>query len=333
NTAVLRPGTDGKISLRLVTPGGPGETHVAVDISGWFSTSSYGTFGSRVRPIEPTRVYDSEYARFGGTTLRDRAQVSVPIRGATDADDPSNVLVEDRPEVVGALVNVTAVNAWPNSKATYVSALPGRVPTGSDPSTSTLNLLPGQLRSNMAIVPVGADGSINFFHLQGEIRLVVDLIGYLEQSPQDDTRAGRVIPLVAPFRAFDTREAAFNDQPLGPAQAEDFSFESFVNDVAIGGDPVGDQVGLFGNLTTTNLQRQYSYAPVLSYMTAYPSPGAGSTAVPNVSNISISEGDIVPNLVLLRYGASSEGAYSVRFYNRAGYIDYLLDVYAVVLAD
>ena len=184
----------------------------------------------------------------------------------------------------------------------------------------------------MAILPVGADGSIHIFNLQGEVRMVVDVVAYLRAGDSADTRAGRVIPLVAPFRAFDTREDDFGDQPLGPAEAEDFSFQSFVEDVRIDGEPVGAQSALIGNLTATDLQRQYPWAPAASFLTAFPSPGE-SNAVPTVSNVNILENDTVPNLALVPYGTSSQGPYSIRFYNRAGYVDYLLDVYAVVLED
>jgi hypothetical protein len=47
-----------------------------------------------------------------------------------------------------------------------------------------------------------------------------------------------------------------------------------------------------------------------------------------VSNLGLNENEIVPNLVMLAYGENTQ----VRFYNRAGYLDYLLDVTAVVLA-
>jgi hypothetical protein len=184
----------------------------------------------------------------------------------------------------------------------------------------------------MAILPLGADGSIHLFNLTGEVRMVVDVVAYLRRGDAAETRTGRVVPLVAPFRAFDTREPDFGDQPLGPAQAEDFSFQDFVADVRIDGEPVGAQSALIGNLTATGLQRQYSWAPAQTFLTAYPSPGT-STAVPLVSNINIGENDTVPNLALLPYGDSSQGPYSIRFYNRAGYLDYLLDVYAVVLQD
>lgn len=333
NTAIIRPGQGGKMALRLVSPLAAGSAHVAVDISGWFSTSQYSARGSRLMPIAPIRAYDSALPAFGAKTLGPRSQIKVPIWGAADASKPSVPVVPNNPNIKGVVVNVTGVNSFPNSRPTYLSALPGRVPSGTQPSTSTVNLSVGQVRANLAIVPVGPDGSINLFNLDGEVRLVVDVMGYLLDGAAVETRSGRVVPLVAPFRAFDTRQKEFLAQPLGPSRAEDWSFKSFVQDVNINGDPVGSQMGLLGNLTTTNLQRQYAWAPVGSYMTAYPSPTSGDGAPPKISNVNILEGDTVPNLALLMYGGAAADPFQVRFYNRAGYVDYLLDVYAVVLAD
>jgi hypothetical protein len=333
NTAVIRPGVDGEISIRLVTPQGAGTAHVAIDIAGWFSTSRYEDNGARLIPISPIRAYDSDLAQFGAATLGARAQIKVPIRGAADAETPNVPVVDDDPNIIGAVVNVTGVNAFPGSRATYLSALPTPVAAGQRPSTSTVNLNPGQVRANLAIVPIHDDGSITVFNLDGEVRLVVDIMGYLLAGQPTDTRAGRVVPLVAPFRAFDTRQAEFDAAPLGPGRAEDWSFDSFVQDVNIDGEPVGDQSGLLGNLTATNLQRQYPWAPVSSFMTAYPTPSGGDGKPPKISNINITEGDTVPNLALLRYGGDDADPFQLRFYNRAGYVDYLLDVYAVVLTD
>ncbi len=332
NTAIIRPGDDGKMSLRLVSPTAPGSADVAVDITGWFSTTSYQTRGDRVIDIDPIRVYDSELAQFGGTTLLGRTQIKVPIRGAAEVSQPGTPVIPNDPSVVGVIANITGVNAFGGSVPTYIAALPEPVADGQFPDTSTVNLVAGQIRANMAILPVGADGSIHLFNLSGEVRMVVDVVGYLRSGVSVDTRAGRVVPLIAPFRAFDTREAAFGDQPLGPAEAEDFSFESFVGDVRIDGEPVGAQSALLGNLTATDLRRQYEWAPAASFLTAFPSPG-DSTAVPLVSNVNILENDTVPNLALIPYGTFDGNPYSIRFYNRAGYVDYLLDVYAVVLDD
>lgn len=337
NTAVLRPGKDGKLTIRLAGPLA-GSAHVAIDLTGWFSSSNYPTTGARVIPLpKPGRVYDSMLSRFGAAPLGSRAQVAVPIRGAVRADNTSVIVVPDNANVVGVVANITAVNAFPGSRPTFVSAVPDKLPAGAEPKTSNLNLMPKDVRANMTIMPIGSDGAIRLFNLAGQTRVVVDIVGYLVTGKPASTRAGRIVPLVAPFRAFDTREAAFFNQPLGPANAEDWSFESFVDDVRIGTEPVGAQSGLLGNLTATNLQRQYAWAAAASYLTAFPTPATGS-AVPTVSNINLFEGQTVPNMVLLTYGQRAsdpkcQAKHCVRFYNLAGYVDYLLDVSAVILAD
>ena len=135
------------------------------------------------------------------------------------------------------------------------------------------------------------------------------------------------------IRTGDTRLAEHMATPLGPARSEPWSFDGFVRDVTVNGDWVGEQVGLLGNLTATNLQRQYPTAPVGSFMTAYPAPKSGEATPPRISNLNILEGETVPNLALLGYGGGADDPHQLQFYNRAGYVDYLLDVYAVVLDD
>jgi len=333
NTAILRPGADGELTVRVVAPINPGTVDVAVDVFGWFSTSTHGEAGARIIPAGPGRLYDSRLPEFGGLPLGAGEQVAVPIRGASSFSPVIDGLVPNSDEVVGALVNITGVNSRFGSTATFLSAIPESLAPGTQPSTSNLNLLEGQVRSVMAVVPVGADGSIRLYNRAGRTDVIVDLVAYLADGQDPETRAGRIIPLVSPFRALDTRDEDFFNQPLAPANAEDWSFESFVNDVKIGDEAVGPQLGLLGNLTATGLQRQYEWAPVSSFLTAYPSPSDGSTAVPEISNITITEGQTMPNLVLLRFGSTPEGPNRVRVYNRAGYLDYLLDVSAVILSD
>lgn len=332
NTAVVRPGIDGDLSIRFET-GVAGAAHLAIDISGWFSTSAHPERGARLVPIPPIRAYDSREAVFGAATLRAGAQVEVPIRGAADYRRPSLAVVPNDPAVVGVVVNVTGVNGFPGSTATYISALPEPVAAGSRPATSTVNLAVGDTRANLAILRVGDDGAIRLFNFSGEIRLVVDVVGYLVAGQPAGSRAGRVVPLVAPLRVFDTRRPEFRDQPLGPGRAEDWSFRDFAGDVRIAGDPVGAQSGVLANLTATNLQRQYAWTPVSSHLTAYPTPAGAGGAPPGVSNLNIPEASNVANMAVLRYGGDADDRYQVRFYNFAGYVDYLLDVYAVVLAD
>ena len=119
---------------------------------------------------------------------------------------------------------------------------------------------------------------MRIYNRAGDTNVVVDVMGYLVNGAAETTRAGRVVPLTAPFRAFDTRQAAFGTVPLGPGQAEDWSFAAFSDSVNIGGVPLGNQTALLGNLTNASLARQSRTVPVNSYLTVYPTPTNGVQA-------------------------------------------------------
>jgi hypothetical protein len=336
NSAVLRPGRNGTLTIRLFTPAGPAAADVIIDVFGWFSSSGYvsngGSYGARLIPTTPGpgRIFDS---RTTNQPLGAGQQREIQIWGADAADPAVADIVPDSSNVVGVMLNITAVNNLPGSQSTFFSLTPAATPAGTQPTTSNMNVAPGKFRSNLAIVPVSADGKVYLYNLAGNAHAILDVVGYLIANQSPTTRQGRVVPLVAPFRAFDTRQAEFFETPLPPANAEDWSFTAFVNDVKVGGEPVGNQVGLLGNLTAANLQRTVSWAGVASYLTAYPTPAGAGTQVPNVSNIVMTDGEVVPNMALLKYGSSGADQHQVRFYNRDGYLDYLLDVTAVILAD
>ena len=181
----------------------------------------------------------------------------------------------------------------------------------------------------MAIVPLGSDGAIRIFNRSGATHVIVDVLGYLQRGADDATRRGRVVPLDTPFRVFDTRQPAFGSAPLGFATKEDWSFKAFAESVQLGGNAIGKQSALIGNLTGTGLQPLYPGQSVNTYMTVYP----GNGAPPNSSNINVTPGRSVPNMSLLSYGKVGTDPYSIAAYNFDGTIHYLLDVYAVVLAD
>jgi hypothetical protein len=332
NTAIIRPGIDGKMSLRFVAARDPGTTHVVVDVSGWYSTSGYHTNGARTVPIDPARLYDSREAQFGASPFGLGTQRELQIHGARRAGS-STVVVPDDPSITGVVLNVTGVNDLPGSVQTYVSLLQEPVSSPALVETSNLNLAPGWRRASLAIVPVPEDGTLTIFNRAGATHVIIDVVGYLQEGAAPDTVAGRVVPLVAPFRALDTREAEHFAQRLGPKRAEDWSFESFVNDVRIDGQTVGPQAGFLGNLTATALERQYSWNPTRTFLTAYPSPAVRPGGPPEVSNLNLGEGVSMPNLSLFRYGVNEGAPNQIAIYNNAGYVHYLIDVYAVVLAD
>lgn len=330
NLAVLGIGSGGQSTISLVTPQGPGTAHVLIDVFGWISTSQYvdGTdAGARFKPIPPSRVLDTRSTPVpagwtSGQPIGTMGQLTLPIRGA-------NGVVPNSDTVTGVMVNVTAANNAPGNQPTFLAVTPTATPAGQEPATSVTNVSPGQVKANMAIVPVGPDGAIRIYNRSGATHVIVDVLGYLERGAPDTTRAGRVIPLDAPFRVFDTRQTAFASTPLGFATKEEWSFKAFAESVSLNGTPVGKQSALLGNLTGTGLAPLVPGQPVTTYMTIYP----GNGAPPNSSNINVTPGRSVPNMSLLTYGTVGSDPYTISAYNFDGSIHYLLDVYAVVLAD
>lgn len=336
--AILRPGADGLLTVHLFGVAA-GTAHVYVDVFGWLSTSTYdaGTpgdetdeRGARLIPVEPVRILDTRNDADPDTPLGAAETRALTVRGATKVGDPSTVAVPDDPNVVGVLANLTVVNPTGLSAGQYgaVSVLP-EAPVGAPATANAVTAAGPFVKGTLVMVPVGADGKVHLYNSIGSTNVVVDVMGYLLDGQSEATRNGRVVPLAAPFRVFDTRQVAFGAVALGQAQSEDWSFAAFSSSVKIGGVAVGNQMGLLGNLTQATLSR---VAPAVSvspgYLTMFPAP-ASAGPPPLIANLNTMEGMPVGNLALVKYGASQV----VRVYNARGYAHYVLDVNAVVLAD
>ena len=324
NLAIVRPGADGRLTIKLFTPSASATAHVVVDVFGWFSTSSNATRGARLVPISPGRLLDTRSAfnrTPANTPLGQGETLELQFRGAQLA---TGEVLPSSANVVGAVLNVTGVNDLATSAATFLSVVPESL-GGAAPTTSNVNLARGQIKPNMVIVPLGADGKFRLFNNSGTAHVVVDVAGYLLAGEPAATRQGRVVPLTTPFRVFDTREAQWGAVSLGPTQAEDWSFADFASSVNIGGVAVGKQLAVIGNLTSASLTRQVPTVPVSSFLTVYPT---GSPR-PEASNLNMVEGVPVPNLAIMKYGANA----TVQVFNLSGNNHYLYDASAVVLAD
>jgi hypothetical protein len=328
NLAIVRPGTDGKLTIKLAA--GTGSAHVVVDVFGWFSTSaSTDLTGARLQTVTPGRILDTRIGlnrNPAATPLAAGEFITVPIRGVDSAEPATTDIVPDSAAVVGVVLNMAGVNNLTTSANTHLSVIPSNLPAGAVPTTANLNLARGQVKSNMVMVPVDpTDGSIRVYNNSGTAHVVLDVVGYLVKR-RDESRAGRVVPLSAPYRVFDTREAQWGAAPLGPGQAEDWSFADFAGSVTIGGVDVGRQQGVIGNLTSAALTRQYPTVPAASFLTVYPSDAA---VRPTSANLNMTEGPPTPNMVIMKYSATT----TVRVYNYAGNNHYVYDASAVVLAD
>ncbi len=134
------------------------EGYVVSDVS-----NSPSALGSPYFPISPTRVLDTRSGTGAAQgPLGAKSEISVKVAGSGGV--PAGVKA--------VLVNLTGVkpttSTWLSAYADG-SALPG---------SSTLNLAAGAIRANLALVPVGSDGSIDIYNNSGSVNVVADIEGY-----------------------------------------------------------------------------------------------------------------------------------------------------------
>ena len=181
NGVVVAVGVGG--NLNLVTQPG---AHLVADVTGYFTSAAATTDGRFQAPATPTRALDTRTGLGGKST---------PFLGG-DAFDLHVAGVGGVPGGATAVaVTVTYTNV----------ATPGFVtvwPTGQPrPPTSTSNPNgPGDIRSNLALVAVGAGGDVSLYS-SGRTDVVIDVVGWFT------TRTGSqgLFTVVSPQRVADSR--------------------------------------------------------------------------------------------------------------------------------
>lgn len=320
NMALLLPGDDGKVRFTLAGPSA-GTAQVIVDVFGWVSSSEYSVRGSRLVPVTPGRLLDTRKTE----PLGPRSWRRINVRGADVRDANGAVVVRDivpaSTNITAVMLNVTGINDRAGSQSTWLSLVPNRVSGG--PSTSNLNLSASQVRGNLVVVPIGADGRVFLFNDASTVDAVIDVVGYFEAGVPVASRAGRLQPMLAPFRVFDTRQPEFGSSRLGANQAEPWDFAQVIASTTVDGMAIGAVQALLGNLTATGFERQRG-GPATTYLTMYPGP-----ALPDTSTINLGVGEDVANLAL----APLAPDLTLRVFNAAGSVHYVYDLSAMVLAD
>lgn len=180
NFVVVPLGAGGAVSFYTYAGG-----HLLADIAGYFVPAQVASAG-RLQTEEPYRALDT---RLSGNGLAPGSSLTVTLDGL-------DTVVPD--DALAVVLNVTGTEA---DGAGYVTAYP----SGQQrPNTSTINLDgPGHTAANMAIVPLGADGTITFFSDAGT-ELVVDVAGFVSGPSWRLSTPGLTVPL-DPVRVFDTR--------------------------------------------------------------------------------------------------------------------------------
>ena len=198
NAAVVPVDASGRIDVLTNA-----DAHVVIDLLGRFEAAPGPVSAGRIVPIAPRRLADTRFTPGPGEAYTRRAAppvdvVNVPAlgHGGVPASGVSAVVL-----TVTAVADTTAGGT--SFGGGWVAASPGGAPL---PPISTTNTDPGSdVRANLVIVPVGADGSVDL-HLFGVPDVIADVTGYVTDATAAPSTAGRLRVFTTAFREVDTRD-------------------------------------------------------------------------------------------------------------------------------
>lgn len=207
NSVTVTVGPDGNLQL---FNSDAAAAHVVLDITGYYSNSDGSRGAQYVSHGLPQRLLDSRTdPNPAKQRLGPRQFVDVVVPSGQSAG-PYLGVKGDR-VATAAVLSVTAVGGTASS---FLSVYPSDLPVR--PTTSTLNFVAGDIRSNSVVAKLPTDNTIRIYNHAGSVDVVVDLFGHysefvVSEFENVDNRnvpvqqSGRYYP-TTPYRRFDSRE-------------------------------------------------------------------------------------------------------------------------------
>ena len=242
NAAVVALAPDGSFVLESSTT-----ARVVVDVMAWFVSTSGSSDDGRFVASDPGRLVDTRIPA-GDTLDSGSPNPFVRAAGRFDIDVAGQLDVPDDDTVAAVVIGVATIGRL-DDQAGFV----GGHPSGTAwPGTSNANVSPGEVRANMMVIPLGADGGISLTAFD-VADVAVDLLGYVTSDAAPSSGSGLYTTL-APVRTVDTRIPLGTNRlaPLTPARVS-------VPAAAVGASAVAQ------NLTATNTAGA-------GYLAAHPGP-------------------------------------------------------------
>jgi hypothetical protein len=237
-------------------------------------------------PVTPVRILDTRNGTGGYTApVGPGKTISLQVTGVHGVPSTG---------VTAVVLNVTATGPTASSFVTVYADGQAR------PITSNLDFARGQTIPNLVVVPVGADGRVDFYNDAGNVNLLADLAGYYTTS------GGSWLDTTGPVRILDTRNGTGGySAPVGPGKTISLQV------TGVHGVPSTGVTAVVLNVTATG-------PTASSFVTVY----ADGQARPITSNLDFTAGQTIPNLVVVPVGANGK----INFYNSAGNVNLLADL-------
>jgi len=305
-----------------------GSADVIVDIEGYVtpapSTITTSTPGLFV-PVTPYRICDTrtnnpsglsgtDLTQCEGKTLGPNSSLTIQAAGTNPSGTTSGGVPANASAVV---LNVTATNTTATS---YLTAYPTGV---TQPLSSNLNWVANETVPNRVIIPVNAStGDITLYNFAGSADVIVDVAGYYTSTATASTTGSTFTP-VSPYRICDTRAnnpSGLSGLDLTQCEGKTLGPNSSLTIQATGTNPSGaSSGGVPTGASAVVLNATVTNTTATSYLTAYP---ASLSSPPIVSDLNWTQGDTVPNLIVVNVSSSGK----VAFYNSLGSTDLIVDV-------
>lgn len=265
NAVIAKVGDGGRVCLYTLR-----DTHLVVDVSGWFPADAYAPLPAPRRLLD-TRAglptFDGQFA--GGGRRGDATTLSLRVAGR--AGVPANATT--------VVLNVTATEPIAPGFVTVF-------PCGTRPNASNLNYGPGRTVPNLVVARVGPDGNVCLYTHRAT-HLVVDVSGTLPDAT--------FVPLAAPQRLLDTRPGS--DTADGAFRRSGAQPRGGTLQLRVGG-----RAGIPADASAVVLNVTVASPETRGFVTTHPR----GTPRPTASNLNHVPGVNVPNAVVAALGAGGD---------------------------
>jgi hypothetical protein len=298
---------------------------VAVDVQGYFAAPTGSSdLPGLFHPIAPLRICDTRSTAVtgystacSGDSLGQGQWEKVVVSGCPTGD-PSCTESVPTSDAASVALNLTAVSG---TAPTFLSVVP---PTAADlcptsaPGFSNLNLAAGTNLPNRVVVPLGPDQDVCVYNSAGTINFILDVNGWFGNG--SESSPGASFYAISPTRICDTRSTAvtgYGTECSGQTLGQGATLTIPV--AGVGGLPANGgsspPVAVIANVTATG-------ANANTYFSLYPS----DVTQPTASDLNVSPGQTIPNLVVVQLATTGGQAGDIDLFNAAGSTNAIVDI-------